>query len=63
MGPELLGDDAWATLFSSGALIENPDIIMSVTTEQEFITPQVADQIGTVRPANALGDVGAIEIP
>jgi hypothetical protein len=64
MGPELLGDDAWAALFSSGPLVENTDIRMSVWTDSgSRVRPQEIDQVGTERPANARGDIGAIEIP
>jgi hypothetical protein len=48
MGPELLGDDAWATLFSTGPLVENGDIIMSVTTGSPLtVSKQEVDQNGT----------------
>lgn len=64
MGPEVLGDDAWEALFSSGPLAENEDIIMTVTTETPFtVFMQGVDQIGTDRTVDALGDIGAIEIP
>jgi len=64
MGPELLGDDAWAALFSSGPLVENTDIRMSVWADSgSRVRPQEIDQVGTERPANARGDIGAIEIP
>jgi hypothetical protein len=64
MGPELLGDDAWAALFSSGALAENGDITMTVsTTSGPGVLMQEVDQLGTERPANTLCDIGAIEIP
>jgi hypothetical protein len=64
MGPELLGDEAWAALFSPGALIENGAITMKVWTASLFAVPmQDVDQLGTERPANTLGDIGAIEIP
>jgi len=64
MGSDLLGDDAWAALFSTGALIENGDITMKVWTDSLFAVPmQDVDQLGTERPANTLGDIGAIEIP
>jgi len=64
MGPELLGDDAWEALFSSGPLVENEDIIMSVTTDSPFtVFMQEVDQIGTERPVDTLGDIGAIEMP
>ncbi|MBW2409835.1 MAG: hypothetical protein JRF72_08560, partial [Deltaproteobacteria bacterium] len=64
MGPELLGDDAWQTLFSSGALAENIYIIMSVWEEfGPVVRLEAVDQLGTPRPLNGLGDIGAIEIP
>ncbi|MBU0675763.1 MAG: hypothetical protein KJ950_14070 [Proteobacteria bacterium] len=63
MGSELLDDAAWAKLFVTGALPENPEIMMTVTTSPRFVVPQVADQLGSVRPANTLSDIGAIEIP
>ena len=63
MGPELLGDDAWETLFSSGPLVENEDIIMSVATDAPFtVSMQEVDQIGTERPVDTFGDIGAIEM-
>ena len=63
MGPELLGDEAWATLFSSGPLAENDDIKMKVWTDPgPAVRLKKADQLGTERPANILGDIGAIEI-
>ena len=64
MGPELLGDDAWAALFSSGPLVENPEITLEVkATSAPPVHLLEVDQIGTERPANSLGDIGAIEIP
>ena len=64
MGPELLGDDAWSALFSSGVLVENEDITMTVTSNNQSIGfIQEVGQLGTPRPANANGDIGAIEIP
>jgi len=62
MGPELLGDDAWEALFSSGPLDENVEIIMAVTSTTLFkALIQDVDQLGTQRPANTYGDIGAIE--
>ena len=63
LGQELLGDDAWATLFSSGPLSENPDIVMSVFGNGLTVRIEKVDQLGAARPANALGDIGALEIP
>ena len=64
MGQELLGDDAWAALFSSGRLSENQDILMSVFGSSGLaVRIEAVDQLGAARPANALGDIGALEIP
>jgi hypothetical protein len=63
MGPEVLGDDAWESLFSSGPLVENPNIVMSMDRQNRFqVLLESADQLGTPRPVNSLGDVGALEI-
>jgi hypothetical protein len=64
MGPEVIGDAAWETLFSSGSLVENPDIRMAIARLWLFnVTLQTSDQLEAPRPANLLGDVGAIEVP
>jgi hypothetical protein len=64
VGPEGLGDAFWERLFSSGPLAENPDLRMTITRRDPFdVQLQPADQRGVPRPANALGDVGAIEVP
>ena len=63
MGPEMLGDDAWDGMFDSGPLAENTDIEMLIR-ERVRVYPGLLgiDQHGTARPANALGDIGAIEV-
>jgi hypothetical protein len=64
MGAELLGDDAWNELFTAGPLAENPQIEMFLSTQPRGgVTLLTEDQDGTARPANAAGDIGAIEIP
>jgi hypothetical protein len=64
VGPEGLGDALWEALFSSGPLAENPDLVMTISRRDRFdVQLQPADQRGVARPANALGDVGAIEVP
>jgi len=64
MGPETLGDAAWDALFDSGPLAENPGITMTLVRQAALEARLAAvDQLGNVRPANALGDVGAIEEP
>jgi hypothetical protein len=64
MGPELLGDQAWQALFSSGTLPENSRLHMSVLTNPTLSVQRLAtDQLSTSRPANGPGDIGAIEVP
>lgn len=64
MGPEVIGDAVWAALFSSGRLAENPSITLSLWQRHALdVQLEAADQLGRARPANSLGDVGAIEIP
>lgn len=64
MGPEVMGDELWETLFSSGPLVENRGITMSVARLVRIsVELEETDQLGMSRPAGALGDVGAIEVP
>ena len=64
LGPELLGDQAWRALFSSGYLAENPRTRISVRTEPRLtVQRESTDQRGVARPANAPSDIGAIEVP
>jgi hypothetical protein len=63
MGPELLGDAAWRSLFSSGNLAENPRIQISVSTSPRLSVQRLSvDQRGTARAPGAPGDIGAIEL-
>jgi hypothetical protein len=63
MGDEILGDDAWTGLFSPGALAENGDIIMAITTTPRLnVLLQTLDQTGVERPAGTFGDIGAVEM-
>ena len=62
MGPEALADEVWDRLFSSGPLLENPGIVMSMQRRQAYeVRLETTDQTGASRPVNGLGDVGAIE--
>jgi hypothetical protein len=64
MGTEVLGDADWAALFPSGPLNEgeDPEIIMTVETVTAPGFPILeVDQVGTERPVNEFGDIGAIE--
>jgi hypothetical protein len=62
MGPEVLGDDEWMTLFTPGPLPENPYLRIFM---REHAVPGLAalavDQLGNARPQNELCDIGAIE--
>jgi hypothetical protein len=64
LGPETIGDDAWASLFSTGPLVENPSINLRINTRDSFlVSSQNLDQLGTRRLINGLRDIGSIEIP
>lgn len=64
MGPELLGDAAWRSLFASGSLVENPGIRIAVSTAPRLtVRPLGVDQLGRARPASSPADIGAIEVP
>ena len=62
MGPELIGDNVWISLFSSGALIENEYIVMLIKSIPQTYIAQETDQIGTERPVYLFCDIGAIEL-
>ena len=60
---EAFADELWESLFSNGPLAENPGIIMFIERRLGFyVQLEAADQLGNLRPANTLGDVGALEI-
>jgi hypothetical protein len=61
MGPELLNGFAWASLFSSGELNENPSLVMSIIPAELLVSPVANDQLETKRPTLTLADIGAIE--
>ena len=59
-----LGDAAWQTLFSSGALAENAGLVLEIDTRPRLtVQREAVDQRGTVRPAAGTADIGAIEAP
>ncbi len=60
MGPALLNDDAWTTLFGLG---NNPfnGITVELTQRTLQVDPLTSDQLGNPRPADLLGDIGAVE--
>lgn len=64
LAPQGLGDEAWGTLFTSGPLIENPAITMSIFRDtRTTVSLRAVDQLGLPRPAGPAGDIGAIELP
>jgi hypothetical protein len=64
MGPELIGDAAWRTLFTSGPLTENPGIRITVNTLPRLqVQRSRVDQLGQPRPTATPADIGAIEAP
>ncbi|MBI9077322.1 MAG: right-handed parallel beta-helix repeat-containing protein [Desulfatibacillum sp.] len=64
MGPEILGDNAWAALFDSGEQAESPNITMRIWSISGYKSiMENLDQLGLARPVNDRGDIGAIELP
>ena len=64
LAPELLADESWRSLFTSGPLLENPNLRMRVVTTLRLSVQRPAlDQVRAARPANGPGDIGAIEVP
>ena len=61
MGPALINDDAWLSLFGLGNSFFN-GITVSLSETTLPVTPFAVDQLGSSRPADALGDIGAIEV-
>jgi hypothetical protein len=62
MGQEGLGDEAWASLFATGPLVENPLLRTIVWLERgPTISRLAADQLGVTRNPEAQADIGAME--
>jgi len=62
MGRELLGDDAWQLLFTTGVAPENPSLRTIVWTSRDLnVTRLSVDQLGNARNPQAPADIGAIE--
>ena len=61
MGPALVNDEVWTTLFQLG---NNPYNGISVRLTQRTlrVDPLSSDQLGNPRPTNLPGDIGAIDI-
>ena len=61
LGPALINDDVWTALFGLGNSDFN-GITVRLTEETLVVDPLDTDQLGNTRPADALGDIGAVEI-
>ena len=61
LGPALIGDQVWTTLFGLGRS-SFPGITINLVETTVGVSPLGLDQLGNARPANVLGDIGAIEI-
>jgi len=61
LGPAMINDDVWVSLFSLGTSNFN-GIAVSLSETTIGVVPFTDDQLGTARPANLLSDIGAIEI-
>ena len=61
LGPALMNDDVWTLLFGLGDSHFNA-ITVSLTETTLGVNPLDTDQLGTPRPADLLGDIGAVEI-
>ena len=61
LGPALMNDDVWTALFGLGDSNFN-GITVRLTEETLTVDPLDTDQLGNARPADLLGDIGAVEI-
>ena len=61
LGPGLITDEVWTTLFGLGRRTF-PGITVNLAESTVAVDPLASDQLGTARPADVLGDIGAIEI-
>lgn len=59
-GPALINDDVWTSLFGLGDS-EHNGITVRLRETTLGVNPVSIDQLGNPRPANLLGDIGAIE--
>ena len=61
LGPALMNDDVWTLLFGLGNHPFN-GITVRLTETTLGVSPLDTDQLGNPRPADLLGDIGAVEI-
>ena len=60
LGPALLNDNAWTSLFDLGTNFYN-GITVTLSETTLGVDPLNADQLGNARPADGPGDIGAVE--
>ena len=61
LGPALLNDDVWTLLFGLGRTYF-AGITVNLFEATFGVNPLDIDQLGNPRPADLLGDIGAVEI-
>jgi hypothetical protein len=61
LGPALIDHNAWTSLFGIGDVSHN-GITVRLNERTSVVRPLETDQLGTRRPANLGGDIGAIEL-
>jgi hypothetical protein len=61
LGPALMNDDAWTSLFGLGTSYFN-GIAVRLTERTLGIDPLDTDQLGNRKPADLLSDIGAVEV-
>jgi hypothetical protein len=61
LGPALINDDVWVSLFGLGYSYFS-GITVHVSETALGVSPLDTDQLGNPRPADLLGDIGAVEI-
>ncbi len=61
LAPATINDDAWIALFGLGQSNFN-GITMALSERNVTVVPLQGDQHGNARPADLLGDIGAVEI-
>jgi len=61
LGPALMNDDVWTVLFGLGSSHFN-SISVRLTETTLGVIPLDTDQLGNSRPADLLGDIGAVEV-
>ena len=60
LGPAVINDDAWLSLFGLGQSFYN-GIAVNLAEQPLGVDPLTDDQLGQPRPADLLSDIGAVE--